>query len=147
VNNKIPFYYITILWIVAVLSILFIVRRPALSGNNKKDNDRITNLTGSSESGKPADNSKAAEGIQENKIGDIKDTGDLIFYDKTAFIRHLSDKYSEQELALLYSNAVRSTANAKEKTLIRVVRKKNNESSKNSFSGDFDIRPLPAKTN
>jgi hypothetical protein len=147
VNKKIPFYYITILWVVAVFSILFILRRPALSGNNKKDNDRITNLAGSSESGKPADNSKVAEGIQKNKIGDVKDTGDLIFYDKTAFIRHFSDKYSEQELALLYSNAVRSTPNAKEKTLIRVVRKKNNESSKNSFSGDFDIRPLPAKAN
>ena len=145
-NKKIPFYYITILWVVAIAAVLFILKRPPLSNNDKKGNEQITNLTGRSESEKPADNKVAAK-KQKNKLEDVKDTGDLIFYDKTAFIRHFSDKYSEQELALLYSNAVSSTANTKEKTLIQVVRKKSKENPKNSFSGDFDIKPLPVKNN
>ncbi len=145
-NKRIPFYYITILWVVAVISVLFILRRPALSINEKKNNGRITNLTGSNENVKSTDKKVAAK-TQKNKIKDVKDTGDLIFYDKTAFIRHFSDKYSEQELASLYYNAVNSSTNAKEKTLIQVVRKKNKGNSKNSFSRDFDIRPLPVKIN
>lgn len=144
-NKKIPFYYITILWVVAVVSVLFILRKPALSVTDKNDNVRITNFTGNTENSNSAGTAGALE-KQKNKI-DVKDSGDLIFYDKTAFIRHFSDQYSEEELALLYSNIVKSTANAKEKTLIQVVRKKNKENSKSSFSGDFDIKPIPVKGN
>lgn len=144
-NKRIPFYYITILWVVAVVSVLFILRQPALSNTDKKDNVRRANFEGNTKNGNPAGTVEALE-KQKYKIN-VKDTGDLIFYDKTAFIRHFSDQYSEQELALLYSNAVKSTANAKEKTLIQVVRKKNKENSKNSFSGDFDIKPIPVKAN
>jgi len=77
---------------------------------------------------------------------DTNKGNELIFYDKTAFIRYFSDAYSEEELLVSYNKALAEKTNFNGKATIRVVRKGVKEKANKSFSGSFDIRPVPVNT-
>jgi hypothetical protein len=139
VHKRLPFYYIVTLWTVAIVSVFLIVKPLLLSimGNN--------NFAYTAD---PAYNSRALDnallienGKKEGAYSNSDD--DLFFYNKTSFIRYFSDKYSEEELAVSYTKAFRRKNNLDEKSPIRVIRKTVTENSKKSFSGGFDIRPVP----
>lgn len=145
-HKRIPFYYIATLWVVAIVSVFLIVKPLLFS---LTENNRIAGLSdqsilqGIDENARAvADNAVFSE--KDNaKTTNTNDSNDLIFYDKTAFIRYFSDKYSEEELAVSYSKAVAEKTAVEGRAPIRVIRKTINVNSKSSFSGGFDIRPVP----
>jgi hypothetical protein len=146
VHKRLPFYYIATLWVVAIVSVFLIVRPLLFS---LTDNDTIAGLSDQlieqeiHEQGTAVANNPVFRENSDTKSTNTNDSNDLIFYDKTAFIRYFSDKYSEEELAVSYSKAVIEKATVEGKAPIRVIRKKLNENSKSSFSGGFDIKPVP----
>jgi hypothetical protein len=146
VHKRLPFYYIATLWVVAIVSVFLIVKPLLFS---LTENNTIAGLSDRSMMQRNDENTPAVTNIQlfdgsdGSKTTDTNDSNDLIFYDKTAFIRYFSDKYSEEELAVSYSKAVAEKTTIEGKAPIRVIRKTINENSKSSFSGGFDIRPVP----
>jgi hypothetical protein len=139
VHKRLPFYYIVTLWTVAIVSVFLIVKPLLLT---------ITDQNNFAFAADPAFNSPIADNaalIENGKKekADSNSGDDLFFYNKTSFIRYFSDKYPEQELAVSYTKAFSRKADIDEKSPIRVIRKIVTENSKNSFSGGFDIRPVP----
>jgi len=146
VHKSLPFYYITTLWLVAIVSVFLIVRPLVISMNEKSNFIDFSDLAVSGEKSNSAENTVAAD-LKNESNAVINDSGDLIFYDKTAFIRYFGDQYSEEELTNSYNKAVADKSNSQGKALIRVVRKGGNEKAKKSFSGSFDIKPVPVSKN
>jgi hypothetical protein len=145
-HNRLPFYYITALWVVAIVSV-FLIIKPLLF--SLTENNAFTGLSDQSIMQHMDENTPAVlnthlfDGSDSSKTANSNDSNDLIFYDKTAFIRYFSDKYSEEELAVSYSKAVAEKTTIEGKAPIRVIRKTANENPKSSFAGGFDIRPVP----
>jgi len=145
VHKSLSFYYIAILWIVGVISVFLIVRPLVISMNEKNGFSDLSDISSANENKTIEKNSSG--GLQNVTDVKLNDSGDLIFYDKTAFIRYFGDKYSEEELANSYDKAVAGKSDKNGKALIRVSRKTGVEKTKKSFSGSFDIRPVPVNKN
>jgi hypothetical protein len=146
VHKRIPFYYIATLWVVAIVSVFLIVKPLLFS---LTENNAIAGLSDRSilqrmdENVPAVVNNSVSNENEGAKATNTNDSNDLIFYDKTAFIRYFSDKYSEEELAVSYSKAIAEKTTIEGKAPVRVIRKTENVNSKSSFSGGFDIRPVP----
>lgn len=139
-HKRLPFYYIVTLWTVAIVSVFLIVKPLLLSVAGKNDIAFIIDPSFNT----PAAIDDAVLIEKDKKESTDSNAGDdLVFYNKTSFIRYFSDKYSEEELAVSYNKAVSKKANGEGKSPIRVVRKNVTDNSRNSFSGGFDIRPVP----
>jgi hypothetical protein len=146
VHKSLPFYYITTLWLVAIVSVFLIVRPLVISMNEKSNFIDFSDLAISGEKNNTAENTATAD-LKNESNAVVNDSGDLIFYDKTAFIRYFGDQYTEEELTNSYNKAVADKSNPHGKALIRVVRKGGSEKAKKSFSGSFDIKPVPVSKN
>jgi len=146
VHKSLPFYYIVTLWLVAIVSVFLIVRPLVISMNEKSNFIDFSDIAISGEKGSAAENTATTD-IKNKNYSEVNDSGDLIFYDKTAFIRYFGDRYSEEELTISYNKAVADKSNSQGKPLIRVVRKGGSEKVKKSFSGSFDIKPVPVSKN
>lgn len=139
-HKRLPFYYIVTLWTVAIVSVFLIVKPLLLSITNRSD---IAFSIDPSFKAAAIDDAVLIEKSREEKNVGSNTDDDLVFYNKTSFIRYFSDKYSEEELAVSYNKAVSKKADSEGKSPIRVVRKNVTDNSRNSFSGGFDIRPVP----
>jgi hypothetical protein len=149
VHKSIPFYYLLILWLVAIVSVFFIVK-PLVSSipvqNDFGSTSDFTSTGGNNEHSGQVENKTTVPGSSNKDAFNTTKEEGLIFYNKTAFIRYFSDKYSEEELAESYNQALAKKTNSMDKAPIRVVRKGIDERSKKSFSGSFDIKPVPVNT-
>lgn len=114
--------------------------------NEKSNFIDFSDLAVSGEKNNTAENAVTAD-LKNESNAVVNDSGDLIFYDKTAFIRYFGDQYSEEELTNSYNKAIADKSNSQGKALIRVVRKGGSEKVKKSFSGSFDIKPVPVSKN
>ncbi len=138
-HKRLPFYYIVTLWAVAIVSVFLIIKPLLLSITEKND---IAYISDPSFNNGAIDDAVLIE--KSGKESADSNAGDnLVFYNKTSFIRYFSDKYSEEELAVSYNKAVSKKAESGEKSPIRVIRKRVTDNSRNSFSGGFDIKPVP----
>ena len=147
-HKSLPVYFLTILWVVAVVLVFFIVSPLIMNNPEKNDVNYFSDFTvinGNKDPAPVANNAATPDHSIEQSF-DKRKVNDLIFYDKTAFIRYFSDTYSEQELTDSYNKALAAKANAGEKLPIRVVMKGVNGKTRKSFSGSFDIRPVPGYT-
>jgi len=150
VQKNLPVYYVAILWIVSLVSVFYILKPLMFSTNGKnhfENASRFKNTAGNNENSGLVEDSSLVPVNTKKETDNMNNGNDLVFYDKTAFIRYFSDKYSEEELMESYDKAVAEKAVGLGKTSILVVRKGINNNTKKSFSGSFDIRPVPFNKN
>jgi hypothetical protein len=139
-HMRLPFYYISTLWVAAFISVVFIMK-PLFGALNKSSTFKNTSLAVKDEvSGSlNAFTTVSLSGKSENAYTN----SDLIFYDKTAFIRYFGNTYAEEELVVSYDKAGITDSGNTGKPLIRVSRKNISGKKAHSFSTDFYIGPVP----
>jgi hypothetical protein len=140
---RLPFYYISTLWVVAIFSVFLIVK-PLIGVFNKNSNFENTAIAVTDEIA--GNNNSDAIALSKKDYKGASTNSDLIFYDKTAFIRYFDNEYAEEELVNSYDKAGITDSGNAGRPLIRVSRKKINGKSLKSFSTDFYIGPVPAPT-
>lgn len=136
-GKSLPYYYIITLWIAAIVSV-FLILVPLLSTKNNSGN--LIELSAVSlKSGSDVNNNidLSSQNISTDE------SGDLIFYNKTSFIRYFNNQYKEEDLSLVYEKAIANKTNHYKMNSVKVIRKKQHPLVKQNFSGSFDIKPVP----
>lgn len=70
---------------------------------------------------------------------------DLMFYNKTSFVKYFENNYTEKELENSLNNASITVSRNPGKPIIKVSRKSNSSQYARSFSSDFYIAPVPSE--